>query len=105
MIGALISGFFNFILGFVATAIQIIVWPVNQLLTAGLPDIANGITAIGNGFSNLLATLPWALSIIPTSLLWIFTLCWGIRLAVSSLSISTHTLIKVWNVFQKIKFW
>lgn len=105
MIGALISGLFNFILGFIATVVQIVVLPVNLLITNSMPDLAQGLTAVGTGFQTLFNVFDWVLSLIPTPLLWVFAFCYGIRLTVVTLNISTHTLIKVWNVLQKIKFW
>ena len=105
MIGWLISSLFNFILGLVATTIQILVSPINALIVAGLPDLAQGLTAVGQGISTLFSIFNWALDLIPPVLLWTFAFCFGIRLAVTTLSISTHTLVKVWNVLQKVKFW
>lgn len=105
MIGALISALFNFMLGLIATVIQIIVSPINALITSSLPNIATGLSTVSTGFSTLFSILPWALSIVPTALLWTFAFCYGLRLVVATLSISTHTLVKVWGVLQKIKFW
>ena len=105
MIGALISALFNFLLGLVATVIQIVVAPLNALIVAGLPDLAQALVAVGQGIGTLFTIFNWALDLIPPVLLWTFAFCYGIRLAVTTLSISTHTLVKVWNIFQKIKFW
>lgn len=105
MIGALISALFNFLLDLVATVIQIIVLPVNLLITNALPDLSTSISSVTSGINQLFTTLPWALSILPLTFLNTMAICWGIRLVVGNLSISTKTLVKVWNVFQKIKFW
>jgi len=105
MIGALISALFNFILDLISTIIQLICLPVNLLITNALPDLASAISSVSSGISQLLQTLPWALNILPLSFLTTLAVCWGIKLAVSNISISTHMLVKVWNVFQKIKFW
>lgn len=105
MIGAIISGLFNFILGLLSTVIQIVVSPLNLLISNALPDLAQGLTAVGNGFSTFFTLFDWVLSLIPPPLLWVFAFCFTIRVLVVSLSISTHALIKVWNVLQKIKFW
>lgn len=105
MIGALISALFDFMLGLVATIIQLLVAPINALIVAGLPDLAQGLTAVGQGVGTLFSIFNWALDLIPPVLLWTFAFCYGIRLAVTTISISTHTLVKVWNILQKIKFW
>lgn len=105
MIGALLSGLFNLILDLVATLIQIICFPLNALITSLLPDISSSITSVTTGISNLMSYLPWALSILPLSFITTLAVCWTIRLAVANIHISTHALVKVWNVLQKIKFW
>lgn len=105
MIGALISGLFNFMLGFIATAIQLVMWPVNQLIIAALPDLAEGLTAVSTGITQLFSIFGWVMDLIPKPLLWTFAFCYGIRLALTTFSLSTKALIKVWNIFQKIKFW
>lgn len=105
MIGALISALFDFILGLVGTIIQIIVLPVNLLIQNTMPDIAQGISTVSTGFSTVFSSMTWAISLVPQVLLWTFTFCYGLRLAVSTLGISTRGLIRIWNVFQKIKFW
>ncbi len=105
MIAGLINAFFNLLLNLVGTIIQLICLPINALISAALPDLSSWITDVGTGFTQLFNSLPWALSILPTSLLVILAFCYSIKLAVSTFSMSTHMLIKVWNVFQKIKFW
>lgn len=105
MIGALISGLFDFILGLVGTLIQIVSWPVNQLITNAMPDISQGISTVSTGFSTVFGSMTWAISLVPQVLLWTFTFCYGLRLVVSTIGISTRGLIRVWNLFQKIKFW
>lgn len=105
MIGALISALFNFILGLIATTIQIVVWPLNSVLSNALPDLSQALVAVSNGFTTLFGIFDWVLDLVPPVLLWTFAFCYGLRLTVTTLSISTHTLVKVWNLFQKIKFW
>lgn len=105
MIGALLSGLFNLILNLLATVIQIVCIPLNTLITSLLPDISSSITSVTTGITNLMSYLPWALSILPLSFITTLGVCWTIRLAVANIHISTHALVKVWNVLQKIKFW
>lgn len=105
MIGALISGLFNFLLGLVATVIQIVCFPLNAIIEGLLPDFASWISQVSAGITTLLNGLAWPLSLLPVSLLAVFGFCFGLRLIIQSISVSTHTLVKVWNIFQKIKFW
>lgn len=105
MAGKIVSVLFNFLINLIATVIQLVVWPLNQVLSATLPDISDKIISVGTGISNLMQALPWALSILPLSFISVMIFCWSTRLVVQNLHISTKTIIKVWNVLQKIKFW
>lgn len=105
MIGALISGLFNFILGLVATAIQLICWPINQLIISALPDLSNALTEVSSGISTLFSMFGWVMDLLPKVLVVTLAFCFTLRLALTTFSMSTRTLIRVWNVFQKIKFW
>lgn len=105
MIGALISGLFNFVLGLVATVIQIIVLPINALITSALPNFADALTGISQGFNTLFTFFYWILDIIPPTLLFALGFCATVRLAAVVISRSTHTLVRVWNILQKVKFW
>lgn len=96
---------FNIIINLLATVIQLICWPVNQLITATLPNISDKITQVTSTLSNIFSSITWGLGLLPPivveTLLFIVT----IEIAKHTIYISTHTLIKVWNVLQKIKFW
>lgn len=105
MIGGLISALFNFILGLLSTILQIIVWPLNQIISAAFPDISSAILTASQGITALFNTFGWALDIIPPVLKGTIGVCFALRLVITTSSISTHALIKVWNVLQKIKFW
>ena len=105
MIGALISGLFNFILGLVATAIQIVVTPLNVLITNNLPNLADALTGISQGFATLFTFFYWILDIIPPTLLFALGFCASVRLTAVVISRSSHALIRVWNILQKVKFW
>lgn len=101
MIGAI----FNFIIGFLATVIQLVMWPINQALTAVLPDFSARVTEIGQGFAKLFQALAWPLQLIPISLLSVFLFIFTARLAITVFSASNKLLVRVWNVLDKIKFW
>lgn len=96
---------FNIIINLLATVIQIICWPVNQLIVATLPNISDKITSVTTTLNNIFSSITWGLGLLPPivveTLLFILT----IEIAKHTIYISTHTLIKVWNVLQKIKFW
>lgn len=96
---------FNIIINLLATIIQLICWPINQIISSALPDLSSKITEVTNVFGTAFDGMAWAVSAIPpqivSTLLFIIT----IEIAKHTIFTSTHTLIKVWNVLQKLKFW
>lgn len=96
---------FNGLTSILANLLSIICWPINQLIINALPDISEKITYITNNLSSVFSGLTWAISILPpvvvSTLLFILTL----EVAKHTIFTSTHALIKVWNLIQKIKFW
>ena len=96
---------FNIMIGLIATIIQIIVWPINAVITATLPDVSDKITQISGVFGTVFNYISWALSIIPTPVITAISFMLVCEIAKHTIFRSTHALIKVWNVFQKIKFW
>lgn len=96
---------FKIIINLLATIIQLIVWPINQLISATLPDLTTKISDVNSTITNVFNSMTWALGLLPPivieTLLFIIT----IEIAKHTIYLSTHTLVKVWNVLQKIKFW
>lgn len=96
---------FNIIINLLGTVIQIVVWPINEAIKATMPSISDQILQVSNVLSNVFDCLSWALGLLPSSvtatLLFIIT----VEIAKHTIKISTSTLIKVWNVIQKVKFW
>ena len=96
---------FNGITSILANLLSVICWPINQLIEVALPDFSDKITFITDNLSGVFSGLTWAISILPpvviTTLIFILTL----EVAKHTIFTSTHALIKVWNLIQKIKFW
>lgn len=96
---------FNIIINLLATLIQIVCLPLNTIMANALPDLTTKISNIVSSFTGIFNTLSWPISVLPPivleTLLFIFT----IEVAKHTIFTSTHVLIKVWNLFQKIKFW
>lgn len=96
---------FNIIFNLLATIIQIVCLPLNTIINNALPDLASKIATITSSFSSMFDTLSWPVSILPPivleSLLFILT----VEIAKHTIFTSTHALLKVWNLFQKLKFW
>jgi len=89
----------------IATVIQIIVWPINEIISNTLPDISSKVLEVTGVFSTIFSSMSWALGLIPQPLLTTIIFIIGVEIAKHTIFRSTHLLINVWNVFQKIKFW
>lgn len=96
---------FNGITSILANILSVIMYLPNQAVTVAMPDLTEKINYITNNLSSVFSGLTWAISILPpvvvTTLLFILTL----EVAKHTIFTSTHALIKVWNLIQKIKFW
>lgn len=96
---------FNIIINLLATLIQIICWPLNATISAALPDISNKILEVSNTFNTLFDSMTWALGLVPPFIIEVLLFILTIEIAKHTIFKSTHMLLKVWNVLQKIKFW
>ena len=96
---------FNIILNMLATVIQIIVWPINQIIVNTIPDVSDKILQVTNTFNSVFDAITWGLGLLPSvfveTLLFIIT----VEIARHTVYISTKKLVQVWNLLQKIKFW
>lgn len=96
---------FNIIINMIASVIQIIVWPINQIIVNVMPDVSDKILVVTNTLNTVFDAITWGLGLLPSFLVETLLFIVTIEIAKHSIFLSTHTLIKVWNVFQKIKFW
>lgn len=96
---------FNLIINMLATVIQIIVWPINAIISNTLPDLSNQITNVSNTIGSVFNSLNWAIGLVPPVIIETLLFIITIEIAKHTIFLSTHTLVKVWNVLQKIKFW
>lgn len=96
---------FNIILNMLASVIQLIVWPINQLITATLPDLSSKLTLVSNTMNSVFDSLSWAIGLVPPVIIETLLFIILVEIAKHTIYISTHALIKVWNIIQKIKFW
>lgn len=96
---------FDIIIGLLATVIQLIVWPINAVITATMPDISSQITQVGTTLGNIFTSMGWAVGLIPAPVLAVLVFVVTCEIAKHTVFMSTHMVLKVWNVLQKIKFW
>lgn len=101
----MIQAIFKFLLNLLATIIQIVVFPINQLFVTVLPDVSSKITQVNDGLSNLFAGMGWALGLLPPGVLPVLIFILTIEIAKHTIWANSHMIIKVWQVLQKIKFW
>lgn len=96
---------FNGLTSILANLLSVICWPINQIIENILPNFSDKITYITDNLSGIFSGVTWAISILPpvviTTLIFILTL----EVAKHTIFTSTHALVKVWNLIQKIKFW
>lgn len=93
------------LMNMLATFIQIICWPINQILVNSLPDLSDKLIQVNNGWAEIFGNINWALGLLPTGILGVLTFIISVEIIKHTVFISTHTLAKVWTVLQKIKFW
>lgn len=96
---------FNLIINLLASVIQIVVWPINQLIIATMPDLSAKIADVTTTLNSIFNSITWGLGLLPPIVIETLLFITTIEIAKHTIYISTHTLIKVWNILQKIKFW
>lgn len=96
---------FNIIINMLASVIQIVCWPINILITNALPDLTDKITFVTNNIGSIFNSISWGLGLLPTAVVEVLLFIVLVEIAMHTIFKSTHALIKVWNVLQKIKFW
>lgn len=79
--------------------------PFNALITAALPDVSARITQVANGIPAIVNYLNYGLGLIPPGVSGILIFILACEIAKHTIFTSTHVLLKVWNILQKIKFW
>lgn len=101
----MIQAIFKFLMNLLATLIQIVVWPLNQIFSSLLPDVSSKITDVTSSISSLFSGMPWALGLIPPSLLTTLLFIIGVEIAKHTIFNNSYMITKVWLVLSKIKFW
>ena len=101
----MIQAIFKFLLNILATLVQVVVWPINQIIVNALPDLSDKIQQVSNGFSSLFSGIGWALGMLPNSILVVLVFIVSVEIIKHTIFLSTHTLTKLWTILQKIKFW
>ena len=96
---------FNILINMLATLIQIICTPINALISSTLPDFNNWLITTSNGLVNIVNSMTWAVGLIPPYIREIFAFIILVEIAKHTIYLSTNTLVKIWIILDKIKFW
>jgi len=105
VIGPLIAAFFQFLMTLLMTAIQIISWPLNQLIVAAYPDVSGSISTVQDNLVNYIGFIPWALTFLPPGLPAVLLGVLAVELLMLAVFRSTYIASKLWRIVQRIKFW
>ena len=93
------------IMNLLATIMQLVTAPIGAALNATLPDLSAKVTEIVSVIVNFISGLAWVVDIIPPSVRVFLVFVLTLEIARNTIFQSTHALIKLYNLFQKIKFW
>lgn len=104
-IPSFISAMFNFFMTVLVTVIQVITWPLNQIITTAFPDLAAKITATSTSLGDMLSFIPYILSFLPPGILTLLIFMLGVEVTLMYVFQSSFLVAKVWKILQKIKFW
>lgn len=96
---------FNIIFNLLATIIQIVMIPINTIIDGLLPDLTEKINYLTSNIPVLFNNLSWFVNILPPTTRSILLFSLNVVIIKYTIYISTHAVIKVWNLFQKLKFW
>lgn len=96
---------FNIILDMLGTLVQLVTLPINAVITSTLPDLSDKILQVTDTLSSVFDSITWGLGLLPSSVITTLLFILTVEIAKHTIKLSTHTLIKVWNLFQKVKFW
>lgn len=100
-----IQSAFDFLINILASVIQVVVWPINQLVNAALPDLSQKIIDVSGVLNTMFDNMTWALGVVPRSIVLALIFIISVEIARHTIFISTHIIIKIWDIIQRIKFW
>lgn len=95
----------NFFLNLVATIIQVILVPINLIVTNVFPDLTSQINQVNSGISELFTGIGWSLGLLPPGILPVLLFIITIEICKHTIWANARMIVKVWTVLQKIKFW
>lgn len=101
----MLASFTNFFLNIIGTLVQIILLPINAIFIQFMPDLTSKITEVSNGISSLFSGFSWAIGLIPPSLIATLQFILVIEICKHTIWANSKSIVKIWNLLTKIKFW
>lgn len=95
----------NVIMNLLASVLQLVTAPLGALINSALPDLADKIQETTTIILNFISDLAWVVDILPPSVKTFMIFVLTLEIARHTIFKSTHALITLYNLFQKIKFW
>ena len=89
----------------IVTVIQVVAYPLNQLLIDGFPSIATQLTNTADFLTQHLQALPYVLTFFPPGVVALLMFMLGVELLLMNVWQSSFFITKIWTIVQKIKFW
>jgi hypothetical protein len=105
LIAPFLQGLYNFFLTALVTGVQIICWPINEIINAAFPALSGYITTAVTNLANNLSWLSWVLSFLPPGTVTLLLFILGVELVFLYVFQSSYYVAKIWTIVQKIKFW
>lgn len=96
---------FNVILNILASMIQIVIFPLNQIIINLLPNLSDKILEVSNSLSALFTGITWGLGVIPPPILITLLFILSVEIARHTIFVSTHIFSLIFDIIRKIKFW
>lgn len=96
---------FDFVISMLANLVQVVVWPINQLMTTLIPDISGKITDVVNGIAGLFTGVTWGLGLLPPVVIVTLLFIISVEIARHTIFISTHVLGLILDIIKRLKFW
>lgn len=96
---------FNIILDLLATVVQLVCYPINLAITGAFPDLSGMISEVTSNLNSIFGNFSWIINILPSIFFEFLLFIISVEIAKYTAYVSIHGIIKVWNLFQKLKFW
>lgn len=95
----------NIFLTLISTVVQVVSYPINLLISELFPSVSTWIVSVNNVLDTVFNAITWGLGLIPTPIIAVLIFIIAVEIGKHTVFLSTHLLLRIWNVFQKVKFW